>query len=118
MGAGFRQTRQEVKKFRLIEKARIDIDMQVVFYQCGEIVLVLFFGFSASPAQMPEILSRWWWQPPRQGQELGRLGHPSVVPSILGSVQGLPRRRQKRRPFLVKKFAASRREIQAMKFDI
>ena len=26
----------------------------------------------------------WWWQPSTPGQDLGRLGHPSVVPSILG----------------------------------
>ena len=26
----------------------------------------------------------WWWETPTQGQDLGRLGHPSVVPSILG----------------------------------
>ena len=25
----------------------------------------------------------WWWQPSTPGQDLGRLGHPSVVPSIL-----------------------------------
>ena len=34
------------------------------------------------------------------------------------SHQGLPRRRQKRRPFLLKKFGASRREIQTIKFEI
>ena len=29
----------------------------------------------------------WWWETPTQGQDLGRLGHPSVVPSILGCSQ-------------------------------
>ena len=37
---------------------------------------------------------------------------------IMIYLQDLPRRRQKRRPFLLKKFGTSRREIQTIKFEI